>query len=148
MRISNMRKGTIMLSKDMFVDKPLQTGLGLLSALLALVSCIVYLVFAAGGSTVNGWLVILPLGVAFAAQLLTLFVRSDVLLLLGVAGISVALFAFISDSVQIFVGYFTNTAIFGDVSQIGLVFTLCVLMLVCALLSMIACFTKYSPPKV
>jgi len=69
-------------------------------------------------------------------------VDSDILTILTPAVGAVALCCFVMDSVNTLVGYFFHLAMFGDVSMIGSVARLCVLMGMVVLTAIVAAFLK------
>lgn len=100
--------------------------LGMAGCLLAAAGLISYLVYMNVSGDTNP-LVLAGLSAAIAAELVLLKMNADGLAILPPVLTAAALCAFLIDSVETFVGYFMNLAMFGDASLISYIFCTCFL---------------------
>ncbi len=122
-------------------DKAPGTYLGLASAVLAIISLIFYVIY--GNATgERDPMILIPLIAVVIMEAVSFVVDSDILTILTPAVGAVALCRFVMDSINTLVGYFFNLAMFGDVSMIGSVARLCVLMGMVVLAAVVAAFLK------
>lgn len=122
--------------------KKVTVVIGLLTLVPSLVALCVYLIYVAQGASLNATLVLLPLIVMISTRVASFMIDSDLLILIGDAAGCVALFAFLRDSVEILIGYFTKVAIFGDATMFGIVITISALLLISTLISFIYSFIR------
>lgn len=115
--------------------------LGLASAVLAVIALVLYVVY--GGATgERNPMIFIALIAVVALQAASIFVDSDILTILTpVAGVA-ALCSFVVDSINTLVGYFFHLAMFGDMSMIGSVARLCVVMGISVLVAVAGAFLK------
>lgn len=101
----------------LFARRTVGFYIGLLAAVTAIVSLVIYLMYgAAAGESASPWVVV-PLLVVVAAQTATLFIDNDWIAALAPAVCMVALCRFVIDSVYTLVGYFFGLTMFGNVSM-------------------------------
>ena len=105
--------------KNLFQNRAVGFWLDLAGTVLTLVGIILYALYAADTGSNNDLL-------AIAAPALS----------------AVSLCAFITDSVYTFVGYFFGLAMFGDVSKIGAIMRICVVVAISMLALLISSFMR------
>lgn len=124
--------------KNLFQNRAVGFWLDLAGTVLALVGIILYALYAADTGSNNVW-VYIGLVAAGAAGLVT---DNDLLAIAAPALSAVSLCAFITDSVYTFVGYFFGLAMFGDVSKIGAIMRICVVVAISMLALLISSFMR------
>lgn len=124
--------------KNLFQNRAVGFWLDLAGTVLALVGIILYALYAADTGSSNVW-VYIGLVAAGAAGLVT---DNDLLAIAAPALSAVSLCAFITDSVYTFVGYFFGLAMFGDVSKIGAIMRICVVVAISMLTLLISSFMR------
>ena len=124
--------------KNLFQNRAVGFWLDLAGTVLALVGIILYALYAADTGSSNVWVYIGPVA-AGAAGLVT---DNDLLAIAAPALSAVSLCAFITDSVYTFVGYFFGLAMFGDVSKIGAIMRICVVVAISMLALLISSFVR------
>ena len=115
--------------------------LGLASAVFAVIALVFYIIYGGATGERNPMIFIALIAVA-ALQAASIFVDSDILTILTPVAGAAALCSFVVDSVNTLVGYFFNLAMFGDVSMIGSVARLCVLMGISVLAAVVGAFLR------
>ena len=122
--------------KNLFQNRAVGFWLDLAGTVLALVGIILYALYAADtGSSIG-------LVAAVAAGAAGLVTDNDLLAIAAPALSAVSLCAFITDSVYTFVGYFFGLAMFGDVSKIGAIMRICVVVAISMLALLISSFVR------
>lgn len=91
---------------------------------------------------VTNMLVLLPILAGIILEAASLFTDYDIFVILPPVCCMVGLCAFAMDSVYIFVAYFFNLAMFGDITQIGAVSRICILAGAAVVLLLAASFAK------
>ena len=124
--------------KNLFQNRAVGFWLDLAGTVLALVGIILYALYAADTGSSNVW-VYIGLVAGGAAGLVT---DNDLLAIAAPALSAVSLCAFITDSVYTFVGYFFGLAMFGDVSKIGAIMRICVVVAISMLALLISSFVR------
>ena len=124
--------------KNLFQNRAVGFWLDLAGTVLTLVGIILYALYAADTGSNNVW-VYIGLVAAVAAGLVT---DNDLLAIAAPALSAVSLCAFITDSVYTFVGYFFGLAMFGDVSKIGAIMRICVVVAISMLALLISSFMR------
>lgn len=124
--------------KNLFQNRAVGFWLDLAGTVLTLVGIILYALYAADTGSNNVW-VYIGLVAAGAAGLVT---DNDLLAIAAPALSAVSLCAFITDSVYTFVGYFFGLAMFGDVSKIGAIMRICVVVAISMLALLISSFMR------
>ena len=124
--------------KNLFQNRAVGFWLDLAGTVLALVGIILYALYATDTGSNNVW-VYIGLVAAGAAGLVT---DNDLLAIAAPALSAVSLCAFITDSVYTFVGYFFGLAMFGDVSKIGAIMRICVVVAISMLALLISSFMR------
>ena len=122
--------------KNLFQNRAVGFWLDLAGTVLALVGIILYALYAADTGSSNVWVAAVAAG---AAGLVT---DNDLLAIAAPALSAVSLCAFITDSVYTFVGYFFGLAMFGDVSKIGAIMRICVVVAISMLALLISSFVR------
>ena len=125
--------------KNLFQNRAVGFWLDLAGTVLALVGIILYALYAADTGSNNVWVGLVAAGAAGAAGLVT---DNDLLAIAAPALSAVSLCAFITDSVYTFVGYFFGLAMFGDVSKIGAIMRICVVVAISMLALLISSFVR------
>lgn len=128
--------------KNCFSGRAAGWYLALAGGVLALISIVFYAVYGAAAGERN-LLIYLPLAAVVVLEVLSLFWENDWLIALAPALGMIALCAFVVDSVYTFVGYFFNLAMFGDVSMMGSIVRLCVLMGAAVLLLLVSAYLRH-----
>lgn len=124
--------------KNLFQNRAVGFWLNFAGIVLALVGIILYALYAADTGSSNVW-VYIGLVAAGAAGLVT---DNDLLVIAAPALGAVSLCAFITDSVYTFVGYFFGLAMFGDISKIGAIMRICVVVAISMLALLISSFMR------
>lgn len=127
--------------KNLFQNRAVGFWLDLAGTVLALVGIILYALYAADTGSSNVW-VYIGLVAAVAAGAAGLVTDNDLLAIAAPALSAVSLCAFITDSVYTFVGYFFGLAMFGDVSKIGAIMRICVVVAISMLALLIGSFVR------
>ena len=122
--------------KNLFQNRAVGFWLDLAGTVLTLVGIILYALYAADTGSNNVW-VYIGLVAAVAAGAAGLVTDNDLLAIAAPALSAVSLCAFITDSVYTFVGYF-----FGDVSKIGAIMRICVVVAISMLALLISSFMR------
>ena len=119
--------------KNLFQNRAVGFWLDLAGTVLTLVGIILYALYAADTGSNNA---------AVAAGAAGLVTDNDLLAIAAPALSAVSLCAFITDSVYTFVGYFFGLAMFGDVSKIGAIMRICVVVAISMLALLISSFMR------
>ena len=127
--------------KNLFQNRAVGFWLDLAGTVLTLVGIILYALYAADTGSNNVW-VYIGLVAAVAAGAAGLVTDNDLLAIAAPALSAVSLCAFITDSVYTFVGYFFGLAMFGDVSKIGAIMRICVVVAISMLALLISSFMR------
>lgn len=128
--------------KNLFQNRAVGFWLDLAGTVLALVGIILYALYAADTGSSNRLGVYIGLVAAVAAGAAGLVTDNDLLAIAAPALSAVSLCAFITDSVYTFVGYFFGLAMFGDVSKIGAIMRICVVVAISMLALLISSFVR------
>lgn len=126
--------------KNLFQNRAVGFWLNLAGIILALVGIILYALYAADTGS-NVW-VYIGLVAAVVAGAVGLVTDNDLLVIAAPALSAVSLCAFITDSVYTFVGYFFGLAMFGDISKIGAIMRICVVVAISMLALLISSFMR------
>lgn len=123
--------------KNKLIGRDVGTYLGIAGGIIGIAAAAAYLIYGA-----SNMLVLLPLLAGIVVEAASLFVDHDILVILAPVCCMVSLCTFVMDSVYIFVAYFFNLAMFGDITLIGPVSRICILTGVSVILLLISSFTK------
>lgn len=124
-----------------FNNKALGSYLGLASGVLAVIALVLYMIYGSATGERNPMIFIALIAV-IGLQAASFFVDSDILTILTPVAGAAALCSFVVDSINTLVGYFFHLAMFGDVSMIGSVARLCVVMGISVLAAIAGAFLK------
>lgn len=123
--------------KKLLTGRDAGTYLGIAGGILAIAAAVAYLAYGA-----SNMLVILPLLAGIVLEGISVFMDQDILVILAPVCCMISLCAFVMDSIYIFVAYFFNLAMFGDITLIGPVSRICVLTGMSVIFLLISSFTK------
>ncbi len=127
--------------KNLFQNRTIGFWLDLAGIILALVGLVLYILYAkdTGSRDIRVYVGLIAAVIAGAAGLVT---DNDLLAIVAPTLSAVSLCAFIMDSVYTFVGYFFGLAMFGDVSKIGSILRVCVVVALAMLALLISSFMR------
>lgn len=127
--------------KNLFQNRALGFWFNLAGGVFSLIGLILYAVYAAETGSGNP-VIYVCLVAAIAASAAGVAVDNDYLVIAAPALAAAALCAFIVDSVYTFVGYFFGLAMFGDVSKIGAILQICIVVGIGMLVLLISSFMR------
>lgn len=128
---------------NLFQNKSFGFWLNLVGGILALIGVILYALHVADTGSSNIW-VYIGLVAAAAAAAAGAATDNDLLAIGAPAFATVSLCIFVMDSVYTFVGYFFGLAMFGDVSKIGAIVRICVVIGIAMLALLISSYMRKS----
>lgn len=115
--------------------------LRLAALLTGLIALGYYLIWSRGTAGMNVT-VLLGLGAAIGLNLLECFLHNEYLVVLTTAGYSVGFMQLLSDSAGSFADAYQGIVMFGDPTQVGAILTICGLMMVSILTTIVSGFMK------
>lgn len=125
--------------KRILANKTAGFYITVVSSVLALAALIGFMLWAPAHNAMNP-IIPIALGGGILLNLLLSFINIEYVAIGSCALFSIALFTLISDSVGSFVDAIQGIVMFGDSTQLGIIITLSVFMLLAVLTTIIACF--------
>lgn len=111
------------------------------AAVAAIVSIVRFLLWAPSNNTMDIW-VLLPLIAGLVLNLILLVKDSDYLMILTTICYGFSVMKLLSNSVGSFVDAFQGINMFGDATQVNTIISISIVLGVCVLLTIAACFMK------
>lgn len=128
--------------KNAMIGRDAGTWIGIAGGIAAIAAAVFYVFYG-----VDNMLVLIPLLAGIVLEAVSVFADYDILTILSPVCCMASLCVFVMDSVYIFVAYFFNLAMFGDITQIGAVSRICILTGAAVLLLLVASFVKKGKEK-
>lgn len=127
--------------KELLAKKAIGYYIVVLAGILGLVSIIRFLLWAPNNGGMDG-IIIAGLILGLGIDILIMFKDSNYFVILATVCYSVAMMRLLTNSVGSFVDAFQGINMFGDATQVGSIISISVVILICAVLSVLAGFFK------
>ncbi len=127
--------------KELLAKKAIGYYIVVLAGILGLVSIMRFLLWAPSGGGMDG-IIIAGLVLGLGIDILLMFKDSNHFVIIATVCYSVAMMRLLTNSVGSFVDAFQGINMFGDATQVGSIMSISILILICAVLSILAGFFK------
>lgn len=127
--------------KELLTKKAIGYYIVVLAGILGLVSIMRFLLWAPSGGGMDG-IIIAGLVLGLGIDILLMFKDSNYFVIIATVCYSVAMMRLLTNSVGSFVDAFQGINMFGDATQVGSIMSISILILICAVLSILAGFFK------